>query len=123
MILNICELPGQNYFLNFCNFYHSTFVAFDPGFRLEAGSRLSNLITYLLAFFIVIAYFFRDSTKGCLSLFNYFINMSPTLMCAFFVEKHVFEGKTTFIPEIGPAQCCLCPTWGYPHHAGGCPRS
>ena len=32
-------------------------------------------------------------TKGCLSLFNYSIDMSPMLMSPFFVEKHVFEGK------------------------------
>ena len=31
--------------------------------------------------------------KGCLSLFSYFIDMSPTLMSPFFVKKHVFEGK------------------------------
>ena len=30
------------------------------------------------------------STKGCLSLFNYFLDMSPTLMSPFFVKKHGF---------------------------------
>ena len=29
-------------------------------------------------------------TKGCLSLFNYFIDMSPTLLSPFFVEKTCF---------------------------------
>ena len=33
---------------------------------------------------------FRKSTKGCLSLFNYFIDMSPTLLSPFFVEKTWF---------------------------------
>ena len=28
--------------------------------------------------------------KGCLSLFNYFVDMSPTLMSPFFAEKHGF---------------------------------
>ena len=35
--------------------------------------------------------------KGCLSLFNYFIDMSPTLMSPFFVEKtRFFPSKTCF---------------------------
>ena len=29
-------------------------------------------------------------TKGCLSLFDYFIDTSPTLMSPFFAKKHVF---------------------------------
>ena len=40
------------------------------------------------------------NTKGCLSLFNYFIDMSPTLMSTFyskkppfFLQKHVFSTK------------------------------
>ena len=35
----------------------------------------------------------KNPFKGCLSLFNYSIDMSPTLMSPFFVKKHVFEGK------------------------------
>ena len=31
-----------------------------------------------------------NTIKGCLSLFNYFIDMSPTLMSPFFVEKTCF---------------------------------
>ena len=34
-------------------------------------------------------------TKGCLSLFNYFIDMSPILMSPFFVEK-----KTRALSEL-----------------------
>ena len=34
------------------------------------------------------------ATKGCLSLFNHFIDMTTTLMSPFFVKKkHVFVGK------------------------------
>jgi hypothetical protein len=38
-----------------------------------------------------------DGTKGCLSLFNYFIDMRPEVMSPFFVKKwtHVFEGKNS----------------------------
>ena len=32
-------------------------------------------------------------TKGCLSLFNYFIDRRPTLMSPFFVEKTCFFDK------------------------------
>ena len=35
----------------------------------------------------------KNVDKGCISLFNHFIDMSPTLMSPFFVKKHVFEGK------------------------------
>ena len=49
-----------------------------------------------------------NQTKGCLSLFNYFIDMSPTLMSPFFVEKTCFflsflaqtEHKHTSPPEM-----------------------
>ena len=37
--------------------------------------------------------YFKTPLKGCFSLFNYFIDMSPTLMSPFFVEKHAFDGK------------------------------
>merc|ERR1712051_209780 len=37
----------------------------------------------------------KPSTKGCLSLFNYFIDRSPTLMSSFFVEKTCFSRKKT----------------------------
>ena len=38
------------------------------------------------------------TTKGCLSLFNYFIDMSPTLMSPFFEEEnHVFLTKNGLI--------------------------
>ena len=39
--------------------------------------------------------------KGCLSLFNYFIDMSPTLMSQFFVEKTCFWNisKTCFFDK------------------------
>ena len=33
------------------------------------------------------------TSKGCLSLFNYFIDMSPTHMSPFFVEKTSFRRK------------------------------
>ena len=32
-------------------------------------------------------------SKGCFSLFKYFIDMSPSHMSPFFVKKHVFEEK------------------------------
>ena len=35
----------------------------------------------------------KSTTKGFLSLFNYFIEMSPTLMSPFLVEKTCFLGK------------------------------
>ena len=35
----------------------------------------------------------RHYTKGCLFLFNYFIDIRPTLVSLFFVKKKVFEGK------------------------------
>ena len=39
----------------------------------------------------------QQVTKGCLSLFNYFIDRSPTLMSPFFVKKNMFlKGKNTF---------------------------
>ena len=39
----------------------------------------------------------KYQTKGCLSLFNHFIDMSPTLMSPFFVEKTCFfPSKTCF---------------------------
>ena len=37
--------------------------------------------------------FFDFCPKGCLSLFNYFIDRSPTLMSSFFVEKTCFSKK------------------------------
>ena len=42
------------------------------------------------------------STKGCLSLFDYFIDMSLTLMSPFFVKKHDFEGENhVFLTKNG----------------------
>ena len=39
----------------------------------------------------------QKAAKGCLSLFNYFIDMSPTHMSPFFVEKTcLFPSKTYF---------------------------
>ena len=38
-------------------------------------------------------------TKGCLSLFNSFIDKNPTLMSPFIVKKHVFEGKNNFFQQ------------------------
>ena len=35
----------------------------------------------------------NENYKYCLKLFNYFIDMSLTLMSPFFVKKQVFEGK------------------------------
>ena len=48
------------------------------------------------------AYFCTSNAKGCLSLFNYFIDMSPTQMSQFFVEKTWFSRKKTcFLTKNG----------------------
>ena len=42
----------------------------------------------------------RNHTKGCLSLFNYFIDMRPEVMSPFFVKKkHVFSYKNMFFRQ------------------------
>jgi hypothetical protein len=42
-------------------------------------------------------------SKGCLFLFNYFIDMSPKLIIQFLSKKHVFEGKKhVFSTKNGP---------------------
>ena len=39
-------------------------------------------------------------TKGCLSLFNYFIDMRPEVMSPFFVKKNMFfPTKTRFFTK------------------------
>ena len=42
----------------------------------------------------------KNCTKGCLSLFNYFIDMSPTLMSPFFVKKTCFFNKNGLINAV-----------------------
>ena len=42
-------------------------------------------------------YFVSAFIKDCLSLFNHFIDMSPTLMSQFFVKKHVISTKNGLI--------------------------
>ena len=40
----------------------------------------------------------KKCVKGCLSLFNYFVDMNPTLMSPFFVKKTCFlKEKTCFL--------------------------
>ena len=45
---------------------------------------------------------FKLEAKGCLSLFNYSIDMSPTLMSPLCVEKKMFlKEKNMFFDNIG----------------------